>query len=219
MSRHFQIEIEKLKKMILHLSANVEVSVRKAVTALHERNIELANQVIANGETVDKLEINVEEECLKILALHQPVAIDLRFIISILKIDNDLERIDDLAINIAERAIAIAQENVKDLPFDFHKMSERVMEMLKLSLDALVKIDTTAAREVCRIEDEIDEMHRLMYDKIKTQIKQNPQNVDLYFHYGSISRYLERIADHAKKIAEDVIYMVDAEIVRHRNNW
>src|SRR5271154_1827477 len=141
MALHMHREIEKLKTMLLSLGADVEENVYKAVRALDERDGSVAEQVINADGQVDRFEVYLEEECLKILALHQPVAIDLRFVIAVLKINNDLERIGDLAVNIAERAKFLATKDPLDVPFDFLSMAEKTRAMLKRALDALVNMD------------------------------------------------------------------------------
>ncbi|MFZ5980684.1 MAG: phosphate signaling complex protein PhoU [Candidatus Zixiibacteriota bacterium] len=216
MTKYFHKEIEKLKKKILHLSAMVEESLTLAVKAVTERDPILAGQVIDVDNEIDNFEVDVEEECLKILALHQPVAIDLRFIIAALKINNDLERIGDLAGNIAERATDLAQWKNNDVPFDLPAMLTQVVHMVKTCTDSLVKMDTALAYEVCAMDDRVDELNRIAFKAVQEQIRKNPEMVEYYIYLLSIARNLERIADHATNIAEDVIYMVNGEIVRHR---
>jgi phosphate transport system protein len=218
MSGHFLKEIEKLKQQILALSAVVEVSLRTAVRSIEEQDADLAHRVIDGDVEIDHREVDVEEECLKILALHQPVATDLRFVIAVLKINNDLERIGDLAVNIAERAVFLSAMPPPEVPLDFTRMMERVQDMVKKSLDSLVRLDAALARRVCADDDEVDAMNREMYESIKEGIRCNPTrgNINVMIHLLSVSRHLERIADHATNIAEDLIYMIEGEIVRHR---
>ena len=161
------------------------------------------------------MEVDLEEECLKILALYQPVAADLRFIVSVLKINNDLERIADLAVNIAERTLGVSCEGRVPVPFDLGEMGRKVQTMLKKSLDALVNLEPQAAREVCHLDDEVDDIHKKNYRLVKEQIRKNPERIDSLIQYISVSRHLERIADLATNIAEDVLYMIEGEIVRH----
>jgi phosphate transport system protein len=208
-------EVEKLKKAILSLSAEVEQDVAMAVLSVAERNSERAQEVIENDRHVDDTEIEVEEECLKILALHQPVAADLRFIIAVLKINNDLERVGDLAVNIAENTLSLSSYTETSPPFNFSKMADLVRDMLKKSLDALVNLDTDLAKHVCAADDSVDEINRQMYTKVKEKIAADPKKLDCLIHYLTISRHLERIADHATNIAEDVIYMIRGDIIRH----
>jgi len=216
MTQHFQKEIEKLKKKILHLSAMVEESLTLAVKAVTNRDSALARQIIDFDNEIDEMEVDVEEECLKTLALHQPVAIDLRFIIAVLKINNDLERIGDLASNIAERTTDLVQWRNRDVPFDLPAMLLHSITMVKKSTDALISMDPALAREVCASDDYMDELHRLAFKTVQEEIKNKPEMVEYYIQLLSVSRVLERIADHATNIAEDVIYMVEGRIIRHR---
>ncbi len=216
MSVHLQKEIEDLKRKVLSLGADVEENVHKAVLSLQKRDSTLAEQIIAADYYIDRREVDLEEDCLKILALHQPVAIDLRFVIAVLKINNDLERIGDLAVNIAERAVFLTSEPPIDIPFDFPGMSEKTKIMLKNSLDALVNMDAKLARAVCAADDEVDAINRKMYGQVQDGIRKNLEQIESLIHYLGVARHLERIADHATNIAEDVIYMVDGEIARHK---
>ncbi|MCF7955348.1 MAG: phosphate signaling complex protein PhoU [Phycisphaerae bacterium] len=216
MSAHLNKEIENLKKQLLTLCSMVEDSLWQAVKSIKNRDIDLARKVMISDSAIDDMEVKVEEDCLKILALHQPVAIDLRFIITALKINNDLERIGDLAVNIAERSQFLSAQKQDDMLFDFETMAEKTQAMVKKSIDALVNIDVKVAVEVCNDDDEVDEINRQMYDQVKEQVRKSPENVETLIHLLSISRHLERIADHATNIAEDVIYMVKGEIVRHK---
>ena len=208
-------EIEKLKQHILTLVAEVEENVSMSVNALINYNSELAEKVINIDLKIDQMEVELEEECLKILALHQPVANDLRFIIAVLKINNDLERISDLAVNISERAEFLATRKRIDIPFDFSVMAQKSQDMLRKSIDALVTLNTDIAYEVCKADDEVDGLNREFYDIVKTAIRKNPEYIEEMTHYLGVSRHLERIADHATNIADDVIYMIDGNIVRH----
>lgn len=211
-----QREIDRLKKSILTLGAIVEERVHLAVQAISERDEKLAQKVIDGDIEIDEMEVDLEEECLKLLALHQPVAIDLRFIIAVLKINSDLERIGDLAVNIAERAAFLAFQKRVDMPFDFPTMSQKVKLMLKKSLDSLVNMDAALATEVCQLDDEVDAINRQMYQQVQEGIRKNPEEMVSLIHLLSVSRHLERIADSATNIAEDVIYMIEGSIVRHR---
>ena len=216
MAKHLQREIENLKKSILNLSARVESAVHDAAFAIEQRNRELAQKVIDNDIVIDQQEVEVEEECLKTLALHQPVATDLRFIIAVLKINNDLERIGDLAVNIAERAVFLATQPKPDISFDFSDMASVAQSMLRKSIDALVNLSVDLAQDICASDDIIDFMNREMYLKVQKAILAHPEQIASLIHLLSVSRHLERIADHATNIAEDVIYMVEGQIVRHR---
>lgn len=216
MTIHFHRALDRLKNQLLLLSARVEESLRRAVDALERRDIELARQVIEGDSEIDQMEVDVEEECLEVLALHQPVAVDLRLVVAALKINNDLERIGDLSVNIAERAEFLSQQPQFDIAFDFHSMAEKVQWMLRRSLDAFVTVDPSLAREVGLADDEVDAMNRRMYKLVEKHAAPEGAPVNTLIHMLSITRHMERIADLATNIAEDVIYMAEGEIVRHR---
>ena len=211
-----QKEIEGLKRKLLALSAVVEEVVIQAVKSLEERNASLAQKVIDRDPEIDDLEVELEEDCLKLLALYQPVAIDLRFIVAAFKINNDLERIGDMAVNIAERSIFLSGEEKVDIPTDFSKMTGTTLGMLKKSLDAFVEMDSGLAHKVIDLDDEVDDLHSDMYRKVADGIRRHPDQIERLISLLTVSRYLERIADHATNIAEDVIYLVDGTIVRHQ---
>lgn len=216
MSIHLHKAIESLKKRILGLSALVEDRVINAITAVETQDAVLAQRVIDGDTEIDAAEVEVEEECLKILALHQPVATDLRFIVAVLKINNDLERIGDLAVNMASRARKLAE--IKTPPkvrVDFQGGQNRVREMLRRSLESLVNLDEKLATWVCTADEEIDNVNRSVFKQVSDGIKQHPEDADRLIMLLSVSRNLERIGDHTTNIAEDVLYMVRGEIVRH----
>ncbi len=217
MSRHLIREVDNLKSEIVGLATRVEEALRGAVKSLISRDSRMADQVIRDDHLIDTIEVDIEEECLKIMALHQPVAIDLRVVVAILKINNDLERIGDLAVNIAERAADLSKGEPVPTQFDFKKMGEKVQAMLRKSLDALVTMEPELALEVLRSDDEIDAIHRQMYEQIKTEITLRPEKVDYYIQLLAVSRNLERVADHATNISEDVIYLAEGQIIRHSN--
>ena len=216
MSKHIRREIATLKKEILALGAAVEEILYKAMKSLEKRDKALAEQVMEEDTVIDQMEVEIEEDCLKVLALHQPVAIDLRLIIAILKSNNDLERVGDLAVNIAERAAFLATREKIDIPLDFMKMADIARDMLKKSLDALVSEDSALAHKVCGMDDAVDAINREMYILIQDEIRKDPSKMESLIHLLSVSRHLERVADLATNIAEDVIYMIDGEIVRHK---
>ena len=216
MSSHLRLEIEKLKKRLLAISALVEESVQQAVQAVQERDETRAQSVIAGDTQIDLREVDLEEECLKVLALHQPVASDLRFIIAMMKINNDLERIGDLAVNIAERADDLSMKEPVAFCFDLAGMAETTREMLHKCLDALINLDSEIAKEVLTLDTRVDDINRQTYSLISQAIRKNPERMEPLLQHLSVSRYLERIADHTTNIAEDVLYMLHGEIVRHR---
>jgi phosphate transport system protein len=210
-----QQELDTLKKKLLILSAEVEGRVKQSVQALLTGDTQLAVRVKKGDAQIDNIEIELEEDCLKILALHQPVAADLRFIVSVLKINNDLERVADLAVNIADRAIDLAGIVKIKCPYDVATMAELVENMLKKALDSLVERDAPLARVTIDLDDKVDDMHRGNFLKVKEAIKKDLDSLDGLIFYLSISRYLERMADLATNISEDVVYQVDGDIIRH----
>jgi phosphate transport system protein len=216
MPKHLETEITKLKKKMLSLTAVVEGTVQKAIRALERREPKMAREVIENDTEIDYAEVDIEEECLKILALHQPVAVDLRFIIAVLKINNEIERVGDLGVNIAERAVFLCSQPPIGVPFDFQEMSQKALWMLGTSLDALMRLDAGLARKVRASDDDVDEMNRVMYRQVAEAVRNHPDQVEMLLSYLSISRQLERIADNATNIAESVIYLLEGEIVRHK---
>jgi phosphate transport system protein len=211
-------EIEKLKKLILSLGAIVEDQINNSMIALERRDVELAKEVIQRDKEIDALEITVEEECLKILALYQPVAKELRFVVAVLKMNNDLERIGDLAANLAKRAKYLSGKQPIRMVSDFIPIGEKVKVMVKKSLDSLINTDETLAREVCASDDEIDDMTKEMLKKIIVAVKSFPERTKEYFSIRSISKNFERIADCATNIAEDVVYLCSGEIIRHQDD-
>ena len=215
MTSHLLKEIEKLKKNMLSLVAMVEENVRLAVRSIENRDIASARKVIELDNIIDRREVDIEEECLKLLALYQPVAIDLRFITAVLKLNNDLERIGDLAVNIAERAEYLAGTDKTSIQFDYREMTRKTESMLRRSFDSLVDMNTDLAREVIASDDEVDEIEEQIARQTVQAIREYPDQVDRLLHHMFVARHLERIADHATNIAEDVIYMVEGRIVRH----
>jgi phosphate transport system protein len=215
MPKRLQVEIDHLKKRLLSLSAVAEERVRMAVASIHQRDAKTAQLVIDGDPEIDEMEVDLEEECLKILALHQPLAVDLRYIIAILKINNELERIGDLAVNIAERAVVLAALKPTKLPLDFNAMMTKTQQMLQHSLDSLVNLESETAFKVILDDEEVDAMNREMYAIVHNEIVNDVNSLSYLSHLLSVSRHLERIADHATNIAEDVIYLVQGEIVRH----
>lgn len=216
MSKHLERDLNQLKKKILTMGAMVESAANKAINALVQRRLSWAEEVMAGDDEIDSHEVEIEEDCLKALALHQPVAADLRFIITTLKVNNDLERMGDLAVNIAERAAYLTTHEPIQVPVDFTRMIAIVRGMVRDSLDALVKRDAALARRVCQRDDEVDELNRNMYDLLQDLMARDPQAIKRAVHTLSASRHLERIGDLATNIAEDVVFMVEGEIVRHR---
>lgn len=218
MTRYLNKELDKLKKQLLTLGTMVEDRYWQAVAAINTLDIGLAEKVIASDEEIDEREVEIEEEALKIIALYQPVAIDLRFIVAIIKINNDLERIADEAVNVCKRVISVAKATPLRADYDYKAMSEKTGDMLKKCLDSFVNLDTDLATSVRRMDGEVDKMKNDFYDIIKAAIRQNPERVGPFINLLLISRHLERVADHSTNIAEEVIHMVEGVIVRHGGN-
>lgn len=210
-----QNELNDIKKQLLLLAAEVEKKVQQAVLALLTLDVELAQEVKTGDALIDNMEIDLEEECLKVLALHQPVANDLRLIVSVLKINNDLERVADFAVNIAERAIDLRKVNKVDCPYDVKAMAGNVEELLRMALDSLMEQDSELARKAIDFDDKIDMQHAANFQTVKDAIREDVSQMDGLIYYLSISRYLERMGDLATNIAEDVVYQVEGEIIRH----
>jgi phosphate transport system protein len=215
MSAHFQREISKLKQQVLSLCTMVEGQVERAVRAVQMRDDELAAEVERLDEEIDLREIEIEEECLKTLALYQPVAVDLRFVVSTLKINHDLERIGDLAVNIARKVHGLIIDPAPELADDLGLMCEKTQILLRDAIDSLVSMDAAEAALICIRDDEIDCMKASIRKVIESEIKRRPDQVAPLLRFLAVSRNLERIADLATNIAEDVVYLVEGRIMRH----
>jgi len=218
MTVHFLRDLEQLKKELLTVGSMVENSVNNAIAALVNRRPELATDVIRTDDLIDDKELEVEEQCLKVLALHQPVAADLRFVVAVLKVNSDLERMGDYAVHIAERAEYLSSGPVLNIPTDyFNEMVTRVQVMVRKVLDALINRDSEEAREVVKMDDEVDELHWRFFDIVMNLARDDPSSVERAFHTLSASRHLEKIGDLATNIAEDIVFMVEGEVIRHRD--
>ena len=216
MTKHVERQIENLKERILRVGTLVEEAISKSITALINRDAALAQRVIARDEEIDRMEVEVEEECLKILALYQPVAADLRFVVAVLKINNDLERMGDLARNIAKRVSQLAAGPSYELPPEIRTMAMQAQAMVKECLDAVVNGDPTLARQVREEDDIVDDARQTIQRRVLEGIRADPDSVESLLRINSVSKHIERIADMATNIAEDVVYMVEGDIVRHR---
>lgn len=216
MREHLAQEIVRLKRMVSDLAAQVEHAVQQAVEAAQQADETLARRVIERDDAIDREEIMIEEECLKILALHQPVAGDLRYIITFLKVNNELERIGDLAVNIAKQVLHQLDFGVfPEEKIDFGPQMEIARQMLKAALDALVARNCLEANETIRMDDRIDELNREVIERSEELIKRHPELAEYYISVIFISRHLERIGDCTTNICEDVIYLELGKIVRH----
>ena len=217
MSKRWIKETDRLKEKIVGLGEDVQLRLTQALDSVFRLDKSLAQQIIETDDEIDDKEVELEEDCLKILALHQPVAVDLRFVVAVLKINNDLERIADLAKNIAERALSLSEISLEEEFPEIREMSVITKRMLHSGLNSLINMDLKQAKEVLIEDDEVDERHRNMYPKIEAKINKRPELANEFLQILSLSRYLERIADLTSNIAEDVIYLIDGEIVRHQS--
>ena len=215
MSLHLQREIEKLKKQLLGLGALVEDNLQLAFRAVEQRDAALIAKVVECDQLVDRLEVEIEEECLKVLALHQPVAIDLRFIIAVMKINNDLERVSDHAVNITDKLRHLDGSPAGLSPADLRVIAGSALRMLKKAIDCFVNMDASRAQTVCAMDDEVDALKHRIRDQVLAAIATSPAEAESLLALLGVARNLERIADLATNIAEDVIYLVEGNIIRH----
>jgi phosphate transport system protein len=216
MAEHLHRQLHELKQEIVYVGSLVEEALDKALRALSSRNELLAREVVEADEEINRMEVAVEEDCLRILALYQPVAMDLRFVVAVLKINNDLERIGDLAKNIAKRVIYLSRAREVGVPSDFREMARIAQHMVKQSLDALVTSNSNLARQVRGDDDKVDAIRDRIGETMSARIQEHPEQIEVLMKLFSVARHLERLADMATHIAEEVIYMVDGAIVRHR---
>ena len=216
MTRHIDRQIGNLKEKIRRVGTVVEEAISKSISAVINRDVQLAQRVLANDDAIDRMEVEVEEECLKILALYQPVAADLRFVVAVLKINNDLERMGDLAKNIAKRVAQLEGAGPVDLPPEIRTMAMQAEEMVRECLAAVIDADPVLARRIREQDDVVDQARQKVRKRILAGIKEHPENVEVLLRINSITKHIERIADMATNVAEDVIYMVEGDIVRHR---
>jgi phosphate transport system protein len=216
MTKHFRRELETIKKRVLTLGSLVEDRVRSAVKALEEMDGEAAAEIVRLDYEVDEMEVEIEEECLKVLALHQPVAVDLRFIIAVIKINNELERIGDQAVNIAQRVLELNPEPQLKPYIDLPRMAEIAREMIRGSLDAFVREDCQLANSIRRKDSTIDTLNEQIFRELLTFMLEDARTIHRALLIMQVSKNLERIADHAKGIADMVVYMVTGINVRHQ---
>ena len=215
MKRHFDEELSDLKQRILRMGALVEGQIRQALAALVDRNDDLARQVIDNDRRVNSMDVEVDELCLELLALHQPAARDLRFVTTAMKISTELERMSDLAENICERAIELNEEPQLKPYIDIPLMADHAIKMVGEALNAFVRGDSVSARKVLEEDDSVDNLNEQIFRELLSFMIENPQTISRAIRLSFISKYIERIADHATNIAELVFYMVEGKIIRH----
>jgi phosphate transport system protein len=217
MSIHLQHDMDTLHRDLLRMCSMVEDIVRQAVSGLTTPSLELAQSLQDRDDEIDAYDVQIENECLKVLALHQPVAHDLRRIASVLKIIGELERVADLGVHIAERACALTTRPDVQLPVKLTAMAEQAVDMLHRAIDAYVEQDAEVARSVCVQDDQVDDLNREIIRELTDLMQASPDQIEPLMHVFSASRHVERVADHATNIAEDVVYMIEGAIIRHRN--
>lgn len=217
MSKHLQRDLDKLHSQLLILFGTIEQMIDQAARALCERQTNLVQTVLDTDRQVNQADVQIEEDCLKILALHQPLAADLRRIATVLKINTDMERIGDLAKNIAERARSLEDYPFFPIPEQLSEMVRQALMMVRMSIDAFVNSDAVLAKKVIQYDSAVDNNNRLVIGELKELMKTDTSLVEPALHCFSASRHIERIADHAENIAEEVVYLVDGDIVRHKH--
>ncbi|HDQ26664.1 MAG TPA: phosphate signaling complex protein PhoU [bacterium] len=215
MERHFDEELKALKKNILNMASMVDELTGRAIKALKERDEALAEEVEKADEVVDLLEIEIDKQCLDLMARRQPLAIDLRFITSVMKINNDLERIGDLATTIAHKSrILLKYPPLKPL-IDIPRMADMVREMIKESVNALVERDSVKAMKIIEMDNEVDSLYVQVFREILTYMMENNENIKSGIELILIAKYIERMADHVTNIAEDIVYMIEGKTIKH----
>lgn len=216
MTKHLQMDMQNLQEQVLAQWRHVEGMLDKAARSLADRRADLAEEVLKSDKEVDAREVVIEEECLRMLALHQPVAVDLRRIATVLKVNSDLERIADLAVNLAERGVHLAQYPAFPSSDQLTRMIDLASQMTQGALNAFLNLDAAAAKSVMAIQDQIEKQASEMVKWIGNEVQKAPQLISAALHCFSASRHVERIGSHAANIAEDVIYLVEGDIVRHQ---
>lgn len=214
--KHLHRDLDQLHKSLLDLGGSVEIAIRDATAALFSRDVELAHKVMEREREIDLAEVQIEEDCLKMLALHQPVATDLRFVIAALKVDNDLERMGDAAESIAARALQLAELPPVEIPEPLFAMVQAAKGMTRKALECLVHADVVLARQILVDDDSVDSAQRSMFDALQERMRQRPEQIEACVLLLSATRQVERVADLATNIAEDVIFLHQGEIVRHK---
>ncbi len=216
MSIHMKRDLERLHRDLLSMCAMVEEMIHQAADQLSKPDFEQARELDRRDNEIDAREVVIEEECLKLLALHQPVAVDLRRITSVLKISGELERVADLAVHVAERSCGLISTPQIEIPPKLTQMVQHAVTMLHQSIDAYVALDCELARAVCANDNVVDDLNREIIDALLRSMRASPELVEPLMHLFSASRHIERVADHATNIAEDVVYLVEGEIIRHQ---
>jgi phosphate transport system protein len=215
MLRQLHVQLDRIRERLIGMGGLVEDMVGTALRALLERDERLAQEVLRQDKDVDRLEVEIDEACHSTLALTQPTARDLRFLVAVMKITGDLERMGDSAVNIVQSSLRLVGEPPLEEYLDLPRMAGMVQRMVREALDAFVARDVAAATAVCRADDDVDDLYRSLFQELMGFMKRDPGTVDRALHLLLIARNLERIADHATNIAEDVVYLVEARDIRH----
>ncbi|HYO13125.1 MAG TPA: phosphate signaling complex protein PhoU [Thermoanaerobaculia bacterium] len=215
MERHLDQDLDRVRQMLLKMGGLTEDMVAKATQALLDRDNALCREVIDGDRAVDQLEIEIDEVCHSLLSRKQPTASDLRFLVAVMKINSDLERIGDSAVNIAQSVVQVNEQPPLKPYIDLPRLSQLVQDMVRQSLDAFVRKDAALATAVCKADDEVDGLYKQLFRELLTYMIEDPKTVSRALHLLLISRNLERIADHATNIAEDVVYYVEGRDIRH----
>jgi phosphate transport system protein len=215
MERHFDEELNQLKTRLLLMGGRAEAVVHKSIDALKRRDSALAEEVIRDDHLIDELELEIDERCIRLLALRQPVGQDLRFVTSALKIVNDLERVGDHAVNIAQSAVKLNQEPELKPLVDIPRMATIATRMLTEALDAFVRNDAAAARRILLEDDEVDHLKSQLFRELLSYMLENPETITRALELVLVSRNLERVADLATNVAEEVVFIAEARVVKH----
>jgi phosphate transport system protein len=213
--KRYEEDLKKLREDILYMGGLVEDQIQKAVNSLVNRDSQMAEMIIQRDHEVNRMDVDIDELCIRLLALHQPAARDLRFITTGLKITTDLERIGDMAVNICERALELNREPQLKPYIDIPRMAQISQRMIRESLDAFVREDTDLALKVCKDDQEVDDLNSQIFRETVSFMIEDPHTINRAMKIGFISKYLERIADHATNIAEMVVFMVKGKSIRH----
>lgn len=213
--RHLHTQLAAIRDQLMHMGGQVEAMIASAARALAERDEALVAEVIALDTRVDRMEVDIDEACHSILARNQPTAIDMRFLVAVMKITADLERMGDSAVNIVQAARQLNREPPLDRALDLGRQSEMVQTMVRESLDAFVRRDAALATKVCKADDEVDDLYKQLFRELMEMMTSDPKTVTRAVHLLLIARNLERIADHATNVAEDVVYYVEGRDIRH----
>lgn len=219
MTMHLSRDLQKLHRTLLSMSSRVEDMIHQAVNQLGDPNFEEAVKIAKLDDAIDELDVEIEEDCLKVLALNQPVGVDLRRIATVMKISGELERVADIAANVAQRACGLAESPEIPIPDRLQEMAHDAVDMLHRAIDAYVDLDSVKAMQVCADDDSIDDMNRQIIEDVIADMHRTPSLVEPLLHLFSASRQIERVADHATNIAEDVVYLVEGTIIRHGRHF